>query len=98
MRTALDTNIRSSMWLGAPSAATIAAQLSRARAEGALAVSAPVFAELTAMPAVNGQLIAKLLGELSIAIDSTSAKMSGGRRQPALPLIPFVAGARVEGR
>src|SRR6202795_3444662 len=42
---------------------------SRARAEGALAGSAPVFAELTSIPAVNGQLIAKLLGEMSIAID-----------------------------
>jgi predicted nucleic acid-binding protein len=69
MRTALDTNILSSIWSGAPSAATIAAQLSKARAQGALVVSAPVFAELSAIPAVNSQIVGKLLGEMSVAID-----------------------------
>jgi predicted nucleic acid-binding protein len=69
MRTALDTNILSSVWSGAPSAATIAAQLSKARAQGALVVSAPVFAELSAIPAVNSQIVEKLLGEMSVAID-----------------------------
>jgi predicted nucleic acid-binding protein len=69
MRTALDTNILSSVWSGAPSAAMIATQLSKARAQGALVVSAPVFAELSAIPAVHSQFAEKLLGEMSVAID-----------------------------
>jgi predicted nucleic acid-binding protein len=69
MRTALDTNILSLVWSGEPSAATIAARLSRARADGALVVSAPVFVELSAIPAVNVQRLEKLLGEMTIAVD-----------------------------
>ncbi|HLW84662.1 MAG TPA: type II toxin-antitoxin system VapC family toxin [Candidatus Sulfotelmatobacter sp.] len=71
MRTALDTNILSPVWSGEPSAAAIAAQLSKARAQGALVVCAPVFVELTAIPAVNVsvQLVEKLLGEMAIIVD-----------------------------
>jgi predicted nucleic acid-binding protein len=69
MRTALDTNIVSPVWSSAPNAATIAAQLSKVRAEGALVVSAPVFVELSAVPGLNVQLVRKALGEMSIAID-----------------------------
>ncbi|MGA9508577.1 MAG: type II toxin-antitoxin system VapC family toxin [Candidatus Sulfotelmatobacter sp.] len=69
MRTALDTNILSLFWSGATSAATIAVQLSAARAEGALAVSAPVFAELSAIPAVDAHLVEKLLREMNVTID-----------------------------
>jgi predicted nucleic acid-binding protein len=69
MRTALDTNILSLLWSGEPSGATIAAQLSQARAEGALVVSAPVFVELSAIPTGNVQRVEKLLGEMNIAID-----------------------------
>lgn len=69
MRTALDTNILSLFWSDDPSAATIAAQLSSARAEGALVVSAPVFVELSAIPTANAPRIEKLLGEMTIAID-----------------------------
>jgi predicted nucleic acid-binding protein len=50
MRTALDTNILSPVWAGAPTAAAIVAQLSKLRAEGALVISAPVFVELSAVP------------------------------------------------
>lgn len=71
MRTALDTNILSTVWSGEPSAAHIAAQLSGARGQGALVVGAPVFAELSAIPAAgaNVQLVQKLLEEMTIAID-----------------------------
>jgi predicted nucleic acid-binding protein len=69
MRTALDTNILSPVWSGEPSAPAIAAQLSKARADGGLVVSAPVFAELTAMPAVTVQRVDKLLREMTIIID-----------------------------
>jgi predicted nucleic acid-binding protein len=69
MRTALDTNVLSAVWSGEPSAAAIAAQLSKARAQGALVVSAPVFVELLAIPAVNVQLVEKLLQEMTISVD-----------------------------
>jgi predicted nucleic acid-binding protein len=75
MRTALDTNILSAVWSGEPSAAAITAQLSKARAHGALVVSAPVFVELSATPAVmsavhvSAQLVGKLLAEMAITID-----------------------------
>jgi predicted nucleic acid-binding protein len=69
MRTALDTNLLFPVWSGEPSAATIAAQLSKARAQGALVVSAPVFVELSAIPTVNVQMVEKLLREMTISID-----------------------------
>jgi len=69
MRTALDTNILSLFWSGGPSAATIAAQLSGVRAEGALVVSAPVFVELSAIPTGDPQQVQKLLQEMAIAVD-----------------------------
>jgi predicted nucleic acid-binding protein len=69
MRTALDTNILLPVWAGASTAATIAAQLSKARAEGALVVSAPVFVELSAIPGLNVQMVRKALAETDIAID-----------------------------
>jgi hypothetical protein len=69
MRTALDTNILSPIWSAAPSAAAIAAELSRVRAEGALVISAPVFVELSAIPGLNVQTVRKALAETAIAID-----------------------------
>lgn len=69
MRTALDTNILSLFWSGGSSAASIADQLSRARAEGAVAVSAPVFVELSAIPTGNPRRVETLLGEMNITID-----------------------------
>jgi predicted nucleic acid-binding protein len=69
MRTALDTNILSLFWSEAPAAAAIAAQLTKARTEGALVVSAPVFVELSAIPTGDAQWVEKLLGEMNIAID-----------------------------
>jgi|SRR5580658_339553 predicted nucleic acid-binding protein len=69
MRTALDTNILSSVWSGSPSAPAIAAQLSKVRTEGALVVCAPVFVELSAVPGLNVQMVRKALAETAIAID-----------------------------
>src|ERR1700735_748034 len=69
MRTALDTNILSPIWSAAPSATTIASQLSRVRSEGALVICAPVFVELSAIPGLNVQTVRKALAETSIAID-----------------------------
>ena len=69
MRTALDTNILSVFWSRQPSAAAMADRLSHARAEGALAVSAPVFVELSAIPTGSPQRIEALLKEMNIAMD-----------------------------
>jgi predicted nucleic acid-binding protein len=69
MRTALDTNILSSVWSGAPSAHVIADQLSAVRAEGALVICAPVFVELSAVPSLNAHLVRKALAEMTISID-----------------------------
>jgi predicted nucleic acid-binding protein len=69
MRTALDTNILSVFWSGEPAATEVAAQLSEARADGALVVSAPVFVELLAIPTGNPQRVEKLLEEMNIAVD-----------------------------
>jgi predicted nucleic acid-binding protein len=69
MRTALDTNILSPIWSAAPSATTIASQLARVRAEGALVICAPVFVELSAIPGLNVRTVRKALAETAIAID-----------------------------
>ena len=69
MRTAIDTNILSLLWSGGLLAATISTQLSNARAEGALVISAPVFVELSAIPTGNAQRVENLLGEMNVAID-----------------------------
>ncbi len=50
-------------------AATTATQLSKARAEGALVVSAPVFVELSAIPTGDAQRVEKLLREMNVAVD-----------------------------
>ena len=50
-------------------ATATAAQLSKARAEGALVVSAPVFVELAAIPTGNAQRVEHLLEEMNITID-----------------------------
>jgi predicted nucleic acid-binding protein len=69
VRTALDTNIVSPIWLGVPSAGAIAADLGRARSEGALVISAPVFVELSTVPGLSAPMVRRALSELSITID-----------------------------
>jgi predicted nucleic acid-binding protein len=69
MRTALDTNIVSPVWSGAPTAGAMVARLSKVRAEGALVVSAPVFVELSAVPGLTVPQVRKALAEMSIVID-----------------------------
>jgi predicted nucleic acid-binding protein len=69
MRTALDTNILSPLWSGAPSAEEISEQLASVRAQGALVISAPVFVELSAVPSLSVQIVRNALAETGIAID-----------------------------
>lgn len=69
MRTAVDTNILSPVWLGVPTAGIITTALANARSEGALVISAPVFVELSAVPGLTAQMVRKALAEMSISID-----------------------------
>ena len=69
MMTALDTNILSPILSGAPTAATIIAQLLRARFQGALVISGPVFVELSAIPGLDLERTEKALKQSSIAVD-----------------------------
>jgi predicted nucleic acid-binding protein len=69
MRTALDANILSLLWSGGSVSEEIAGSLSKARAEGALVVSAPVYVELSAIPTGSTQRVEHLLREMNIAID-----------------------------
>lgn len=69
MRTALDTNILSPVLSGAPTATMMIAQLLRVRAEGALVISGPVFAELSAIPGLDFEHAEEALKQSSIAVD-----------------------------
>src|SRR5579863_10598947 len=69
MRTALDTNILSLFWSGEASATIIADHLEKARAEGGLVVSAPVFVEISAIPTGNAQRVENLRREMNIVVD-----------------------------
>jgi predicted nucleic acid-binding protein len=69
MRTALDTNVLSALWSSEPGAANIAAQLDRARVDGAVLISAPVYAELLAHPKISEAALADFLSETGISID-----------------------------
>jgi len=69
MRTALDTNILSLFWSAGAWAEEIAVQLSKARSEGALVVSAPVFVELSAVPTGNAERVKNLLREMNVGVD-----------------------------
>ena len=69
MRTALDTNIVSPIWLAVPTAGLITAALAKHRSEGALVISAPVFVELSAVPGLTAQMVRNALAEMSISID-----------------------------
>src|SRR5579863_7201131 len=69
MRTALDTNVISSLWSGEQSADRITKELVEARARGGLVICAPVFVELTAHPVAKEGFLAKFLAETDIAVD-----------------------------
>jgi predicted nucleic acid-binding protein len=69
VRTALDTNILSPVWLAVPTAGAITAALASVRSEGALVISAPVFVELSAVPGLTARMVRKALAEMSVSID-----------------------------
>ena len=69
MKTALDSNILSSLWSNEPSAARIQQELKKARAQGALVVCAPVFVELVAHPLVKPGFVDEFMSETRIAVE-----------------------------
>jgi len=61
MRTAIDTNVISALWSGEPASQGMAALLGRAKNEGGLVVSAPVYAELLAYPGATLTFVRQFL-------------------------------------
>lgn len=109
MRTALDTNILSALWSNEPTASVIAAALDRRRGDGAVILSAPVYAELLAHPIIRESEIDLFVSKTGIVIDfdiSKSTWLDAGRRfaryakrrrasseEPKRLLVDFVIGA-----
>ena len=69
MRTAIDSNILSSIWSWEPSAERVAEQLGKAKQEGALIISPFVFAELHAHPKMTTESVRGFLESAGVAVD-----------------------------
>ncbi|HEX3820920.1 MAG TPA: type II toxin-antitoxin system VapC family toxin [Candidatus Sulfotelmatobacter sp.] len=69
MKTALDSNILSSIWSAEASASRVRQELILARRQGSLIVSAPVYVELSAHPLVARGTVDRLLDEAGVFID-----------------------------
>ncbi len=83
MRTAIDTNVLSALWSKEPFAQDIARRLGIAKMEGAVLVSAPVYAELLAYPGITEPFVDSFLEETGIEIDfdfHRSVWLQAGRR------------------
>ncbi len=69
MRTAIDTNVFSAILSGEPSAPALVAQLGAAKLEGALKVSAAVFAELHAYPGATQRFLSGFFEATGVMVD-----------------------------
>ena len=69
MRTAIDSNIISSIWSWEPTAETVAVRLGQAKQERALIVSPFVFAELHAHPKMTPDSVQNFLENAGVAVD-----------------------------
>jgi predicted nucleic acid-binding protein len=69
MKTALDSNVLSSLWSAEPSAPEVKKELVNARAEGSLVICAVVYAELAAHPLVTLGRVDGLLAEADITVE-----------------------------
>lgn len=85
MRTAIDANIFSAIWSNEPSAPQLVQSLATARANGALVISGPVFAEIHGYPRITPELIHQFLQKASIWVDFQLSGKSGAKRESALP-------------
>jgi len=69
LKTAIDANIFSAIWSNEPSAPQLVQSLATARANGALVISGPVFAEIHGYPRITPELIHEFLQKASIWVD-----------------------------
>lgn len=69
MKTALDSNILSSLWSAEKSAEHIRQKLIDARARGSIVLCAPVYVELSAHPLVTPGVVDRLVKEADITIE-----------------------------
>jgi predicted nucleic acid-binding protein len=69
MRTAVDSNIFSSIWSWEPTAETVAVRLGQAKQERALIVSPFVFAELHAHPKMTADSIRGFFKSVGVTVD-----------------------------
>ena len=69
MRTAIDSNVLSAIWSSEPSAPQLVQSLARARSNGALVISGPVFSEIHAHPRLTSDLIQEFLEGALISVD-----------------------------
>jgi predicted nucleic acid-binding protein len=83
MRTAVDTNVVLAVWSREPAAVQVAAALGRAKSEGALVVSAAVYAELLAYPNMTEILVNGFLKATGVDVDfefQRATWLEAGRR------------------
>jgi predicted nucleic acid-binding protein len=69
MRTSIDANIFSAIWSREPGADLIAAQLGKAKMEGALIISPFVFSELLAYPGADEAYVRGVLHATGVTVD-----------------------------
>lgn len=70
MRTALDTNVLSSIWSGEPSEQAIRIAIHEAAAVGGLVLCPAVYGELRAYPGVTQEFLDNFLAKTRIVVDS----------------------------
>jgi len=69
MKTALDSNILSCLWSNEAAAERVENELNQARANGAIVVAAPVYAELLAHPLASPGFVDKFLADTGITVE-----------------------------
>jgi predicted nucleic acid-binding protein len=69
VRTALDTNIISTILSGYPSSGQIARTLAQAANEGALVICAPIYVELLAYPNMTAEYLERFLAHTRVEVD-----------------------------
>jgi len=83
VRTAIDTNVISSLWSSEPLAGQVSRLLSDARAEGGLVICGVVYAELLAHPKATDEFVNEFLAATGVDIDfdlGEDAWREAGRR------------------
>jgi len=69
VRTAIDTNVISTVWSGSSPSAEVARALAQAGNEGALVICAPVYVELMAYPSATAEYLDRFLASTRLDVD-----------------------------